>query len=241
MKSVIPFLSLILVFTSCTTAYKTGQTPDDVYFSPQRPQDEYVRADNKKTQYRYDDRYEDDRYLRMKVRNRQRWSDLDYYYSDPLAYNYYYNRYNNFYYNNPWNYHSYWNYYYNPYSYYNPGGYYNPYGPRVIVVNPKAPVYNRPRQYNLNVFDRPNNPANPKNYSGKNRVFDDSQPSYSAPRNNSGNSLRDRFGSSSSNSNSNPTYNAPSRTQTSSNSGSSNSSSSGSSNRSGGNAPVRKF
>ena len=33
--------------SSCTTAYKTGQTPDDVYFSPTRPQDEYVRVKEK--------------------------------------------------------------------------------------------------------------------------------------------------------------------------------------------------
>jgi hypothetical protein len=33
--------------SSCTTAYKTGQTPDDVYFSPTRPQDEYVRVEEK--------------------------------------------------------------------------------------------------------------------------------------------------------------------------------------------------
>ena len=41
--------------SSCTTAYKTGQTPDDVYYSPVRPQDEYVRVDkNEEEQYRYD-------------------------------------------------------------------------------------------------------------------------------------------------------------------------------------------
>ena len=61
--------------SSCTTAYKTGQTPDDVYFSPARPQDEYVRVEEKE-EYRYDDKYYDDRYLRMKVHNRTRWDIL---------------------------------------------------------------------------------------------------------------------------------------------------------------------
>ena len=28
--------------SSCTSAYKTGPTPDDVYFSPSPPQDEYA-------------------------------------------------------------------------------------------------------------------------------------------------------------------------------------------------------
>ena len=45
MKSKILLLALIVaVLSSCTTAYKTGQTPDDVYYSPTRPQDEYVRT-----------------------------------------------------------------------------------------------------------------------------------------------------------------------------------------------------
>ena len=62
--------------SSCTTAYKTGQTPDDVYFSPTRPQDEYVRVKKKKmNQYQqYDDEYYDDRYLRMKVHNHSQWN-----------------------------------------------------------------------------------------------------------------------------------------------------------------------
>ena len=65
--------------SSCTTAYKTGQTPDDVYFSPTRPQDEYVRVEEKEDdqKYRYDEEYYDDRYLRMKVQNRTQWSYLD--------------------------------------------------------------------------------------------------------------------------------------------------------------------
>ena len=46
MKSFLPLLSLALVFASCSTAYKTGQTPDDVYYSPERPQAEYVRVDD---------------------------------------------------------------------------------------------------------------------------------------------------------------------------------------------------
>jgi uncharacterized membrane protein YgcG len=67
--------------SSCTTAYKTGQTPDDVYFSPTRPQDEYVRVKEKEeTRHRYDDEYYDDRYLRMSTKTVQ-WSSLDDWYA----------------------------------------------------------------------------------------------------------------------------------------------------------------
>ena len=38
----------VAVFSSCTTAYKTGQTPDDVYFSPVRQQDEYVQVEKRR-------------------------------------------------------------------------------------------------------------------------------------------------------------------------------------------------
>ncbi|OYW20132.1 MAG: hypothetical protein B7Z54_02000, partial [Sphingobacteriales bacterium 12-47-4] len=49
-----------LVLGSCTTAYKTGQTPDDVYYSPQREVDDYVRVDNRRDgRYQYDDEYYD--------------------------------------------------------------------------------------------------------------------------------------------------------------------------------------
>ncbi|HRF19173.1 MAG TPA: hypothetical protein PK977_13450, partial [Chitinophagaceae bacterium] len=76
MKLQILLLAVIVAaLSSCTTAYKTGQTPDDVYFSKSRPINEYVRVEEENDQYyRYDDEYYDDRYLRMKVRNRNRWN-----------------------------------------------------------------------------------------------------------------------------------------------------------------------
>ena len=45
MNSKILLLALfVAALSSCTTAYKTGQTPDDVYYSPARPQgEEYVQ------------------------------------------------------------------------------------------------------------------------------------------------------------------------------------------------------
>ncbi|MBD0279747.1 MAG: hypothetical protein ICV81_17540, partial [Flavisolibacter sp.] len=150
------------------------------------------------------------------------------------AYRYYnpYNRYNRFYYNDIfWNPYSSWNYYYNPY--------YNPYGSQVIVVNPKNPVYNKPRTSNLHVFDSPElNSTNPKQTFGRNRNFNNSdynsESIYRAPRRDNGSDLRSIFGSSD-NSSSRSVDNSSSRSSGSS------SSSSGSSGSSGGNAPVRRF
>jgi hypothetical protein len=233
MKSILPFFALAIIFTSCTTAYKTGQTPDDVYFSPARPQDEYVRVDsrNDDSEYRYNDSryrrdedYYNDRYLRMRVRNRYVWSELDYYYSNPYVYNpYTYKRYNRYSYDNIWNSYSYWNYYYNPYS-------------PVIVVNTKNPVYNKPRTTNLHVFDVMNS-TNPKIPNAKNRDLG----GYNQPRYNSGRDLgrdlRNVFGGSSNSGSSS----SPSKTSSSGSSSSSSSSNSSDSKSSSGNAPVRKF
>lgn len=219
MKSAILLLALsAIVFSNCTTAYKTGQTPDDVYYSPTQPQDEYVRTNNQDDQNNRGDDYYDDRYLRMKVHNHNQWSELDDWY-------YYNNRYDNSYYNfncfnNPWSPYAYWNYYYNPY-----------YGNYVIVNSKSIATYNKPRMTNLNVFNNNmltnNNYTNPKNTRSVNT-------NYKFPSNNTnsntGNFLRNLFGGNNSSSSSG--------TKSSSSSGSS-SSSSGSS--SGGSAPVRRF
>jgi hypothetical protein len=132
MKLQILLLALIVAaLSSCSTAYKTGQTPDDVYFSPAPPQDEYVRTNKDERRYQSLDEYYDDRFLRMRVQNRNRWSALDdYYFNNPYAYNYY--GYSNNW-NNPWNSYWTWNNYYNPYC--NPGG-------GVIIKNPTS--YTRP-------------------------------------------------------------------------------------------------
>src|SRR5215210_1700039 len=77
----------VAAFSSCSTAYKTGQTPDDVYFSPAREEAAYVKVENNDDRrYRAEDRYRaradeyvnsDDRWLRMRVRNPYRWSTFD--------------------------------------------------------------------------------------------------------------------------------------------------------------------
>ena len=229
MKSVLPLLSAVVLLASCTTSYKAGQTPDDVYYSPARPQAEYVTTEDKEERrYRNDDSYsyEDERYLRYKVRNRSRWSYLDDYYSDPYAYRY--DRYRSYspYYSNYYDYRNYWNYYYNPY------------GTHVIVTNPKAPVYSRPRTYNLHVFDNPvNSSVNPKLPNSRTRQYDNMSTRGSNPSRNTGSDLRRVFGTDNS-STQRPPSNPPSRASSSDNN---NSSSNSSGSKSSGNAPVRKF
>ncbi len=119
---------------SCSTAYKSGQTPDDVYYSPVRAIEERdnvreTREDRRNDYYRIDN-YEE-REIRMSTRDR-RWRDLNDYYD--------------------------YNYAYNPYRYgYNYGYYYNPYYynrpiflPGYVIVNPKS---NTPRMTNLGSYN----------------------------------------------------------------------------------------
>lgn len=87
--------AIALVLTGCSTAFKTAEMPDDVYYSygPQQTAGRESYTDNREEGYEsyFDDA--DDRYLRMKVRNRDRWNqidDLQYWYGmQPFA--------------NPWN------------------------------------------------------------------------------------------------------------------------------------------
>jgi hypothetical protein len=240
MKSTILLLVLsAVILGSCTSAYKSGQTPDDVYFSPQRQQDKYVNVKEKDDEQYQGDDYSsyDDHYLRMKVHNRVMWSDLDdyYFYNPRYSYSYYYNL------NNPWSPYTYWNYYYNPYC--------SP----VISTHTTGMAYNHPRMFNLNTYNSTqltnNNYSSPKGSSYNSSMYNNynSRPvrivGYT-PNNNSGSSggnfLRNIFNSSSNSSNSssnNSSYSPSSRSSSSSSSGSSSSSSGGG----GGSAPVRRF
>ncbi len=239
MKSAILLLAFFTAaFTSCTTAYKTGQTPDDVYYSPVRPQgDEYVQTDKQDDRQYSNDEYYDDRYLRMKVKNRYRWSDMD----DSYYYNrrYSYSSYNCCCFGNPWTPYSYWNNYYNPYS------------QKYSVVSPATTAtYNKPRTFNLNAYNSNaltnNNYTNQKYSSPGNNSNNNTN---AAPRNrnsnrnnNAGNILRDVFsGNNNSSSTNNNSSNSNSNNSSSSNSNSSSSSSSSSGSSSGSTAPVRKF
>jgi hypothetical protein len=124
MKNILLFTALSgsLAMVGCSSAYRTAQTPDDVYFSEGPPAREYV--EQKKTPETPQEGYtsywekQDDNMLRMKVNDRDKWNavdDIDYW----QGYN------NNYWvnYNSPWS--SPWS--YNPYTY-NPHTFYNPWG-----------------------------------------------------------------------------------------------------------------
>lgn len=124
----IPFAAASLA--SCSTAYKSGQTPDDVYYSPARQEVTTHRVEQNNDDDYYSTDYED-RNIRMAVRD-YRWRSLDDMYDCNYAYNPYYYGYN-------------YGYYYNPY-YYN----YPVYIPGYVIVNPKNTA---PRTTNLGSYN----------------------------------------------------------------------------------------
>jgi hypothetical protein len=74
-------IGLVVLLSSCT-AYKAGQTPDDVYYSPSaaaRGGEETVRKQRGREEQEYQEYIssQDDAYLRRKVTNRNRWSTID--------------------------------------------------------------------------------------------------------------------------------------------------------------------
>lgn len=139
MQTKILLLALsVAAFSSCSTAYKSGQTPDDVYYSPVKVYDN--EQDNK----RDDQRYESSRdyEITMGIRD-YRWRNF----RDDYSYD-----------NSPYNYTC---------SHYNYGYYYNPfYYPWAIYTGKTTnakPVNSTPRMVNLNAY----NGYNPKVASGK--------------------------------------------------------------------------
>lgn len=229
MRSYILLIAMAAVFLGgCSTAYKTSQTPDDVYYSPTRPQDEYVVVEKQQTEDRYysgSQDYYTDRYLRMRLSDPYRWSMLDdYYFNNAYVYNRF-AAYGSWY--SPWNSYWAWNSYYNPY-YISPIYIKNPV--RFREVPSRAVAFN-PRSY-LNM-----NPANVSGKPSRNVRGGNSNMSYYSPGNSNGGSTRYNnsnssrsYSNSNSNSNSNnnsysrPSNSTPTRSYTPSSSSSSSSS-----------------
>ena len=162
----------IAAFSSCSSAYRVGQTPDDVYYSPAPPQEEYVTSENQqdKDSYAYNNNSNniEDLAIRRGITDpgfRNNFSfDLG------LGYGYYpYDTYGSAFYNpysyyNPYGYtgvtfypyyNNYYNSFYSPYvNYYSP--YYSSYYPTVYYTSkPGNSVsnYSGPRRYNLGVYN----------------------------------------------------------------------------------------
>lgn len=162
---------LIAILAGCSSAYRIGQTPDDVYYSPAPPaQEEYVAKDNQQDRdsYAYNNSGNniEDLAIRRGINNPQFRNNVTfdlgggYYPYDTYGssfynpYNSYYNSYNSFYspYNSYYNpfytgvtfypYSNYYNSFYSPFNnYYSP--YYNSYYPPLYyVTKPGIPASN---------------------------------------------------------------------------------------------------
>jgi hypothetical protein len=116
MKTLLLILSIAL-FASCSSTYKSGQTPDDLYYSKPKVQVVESTTRYERNAGRFEENYED-KQIRMAIRN-QRWRNLDYDNDYNCSYNPYTYGYNYGYYYNP---------YYYPYPVYTGG---------VKFVNPK--------------------------------------------------------------------------------------------------------
>ena len=143
----IHLFGIVVVFSSCSSAYKIGQTPDDVYYSPAPAQEEYVTSDNQqdKDSYAYNNSSNNIEDLAI----RRGINDPTYRSNFSLGYGYYpygsygspfYNPYNSYY--NPYiysgvtfyPYNNYYNSFYSPYNnYYSP--YYNSYFPPLYYIS----------------------------------------------------------------------------------------------------------
>ncbi len=220
MKQVL-LLSVLAVtlLSGCSTAFKNGQTPDDVYYSPGRELGDEVLI--QKDQQRQKEAYQayissmDDRYLRMKVANRYRWGGIDnfdYWYDS----RYDFGSYNYQYYNSL-----------NPYAYWSPGfglgmGYGN-YYPGRYGWGWSSPVYTVVHYYSL----APRNPGpggytfgsnitayQNKTYDNSNYGYKDSKTGAFVPSGSNSNfgSLLKRVFSGSSEGSSNYSYDRPART-----------------------------
>ncbi len=153
------FLLIVLAIaglSSCTTAYKIGQTPDDVYYSPAPQQEAYVNTSSDETDNAYIS--PEDQQIRRHINNpRLRRYDYDYDY----GYNYPYVNNNLYGYNNSYSY----GYGYNSYSYgYGFSNNYYPYAYSPIYIYPKViqtqPAYSGARKYNLGTYRTPSISAN---------------------------------------------------------------------------------
>lgn len=207
---------LIGLLSGCSTAFKAGQTPDDVYYSPaaEGSQRDEVNQQKQRDQYQDYVSSQDDRYLRMKVANRNRWSGIDnfdYWYDSryDFSYSYGYNGWNN--YNTAWN--PNWNLLVGP-------GFGNGYN-----LGWNSPVYTVVR-YTHPVFTPSGSTSGTNIYAYKNRNYNNTNLGYNDPKtgnfipngnNNSfGNLLKRVFtnGSSGNNNNYPSSYDRPARTFT---------------------------
>jgi len=212
-SKILLFALSVAAISSCSTAYKTGQTPDDVYYSPVKVVE--ARKETKREEQRYE-KTNNDYEISMSIRDR-RWRDFrDDYQYDNSPYNYCYCNCKNT------------GYYYNPYYY--------PWAIYTITPTYKVPVNSTPRMVNLNTYNGYNTRVAVGKTNGTLILSNSSSQYNNSNRSSSrlGNLLRQTIEptpSSSSSSNSTRTYSPSSSGSSSSSSGSSSSGSSSSGSR----------
>ncbi len=212
-SKILLFVLSVAAFSSCSTAYKTGQTPDDVYYSPVKVVEE--KTETKREEQRYENR-KNDYEITMSIRDR-RWRNF----RDDYDYD-----------NSPYNY-CYCNCYHTGY-YYNP--YYYPWAIYTVTPTVKTPVNSTPRMVNLNAYNGYNTKVAAGKTNGTLNMSTSSSQYNNSNRSGSrlGNILRQTIeptpasSSSSSSSNNTRTYSPSSSGSSSSSSGSSSSGSSSS-------------
>ncbi|MBK8089381.1 MAG: hypothetical protein IPK31_16390 [Chitinophagaceae bacterium] len=244
MATRILLFGLILAgFSSCAT-YRTGQTPDDVYYSPAREVNSYVQVDkDDDNRLSYNESNLEDRRLRQQIRDSRFRFEDDIYWNTPRynswGWNTWNNPYNTWGWNNSWNMNSGWgwnnyNYGYGGYKGWNSGYVCIPGGNNLIIISgPGASRNSTGIRYSAPIQRFTNSGAN---YNGKG-ITTGSGSRYFSGNSNSNNGTRRSFFGSGSNNNSSSNWNTNSSSGSSNrtfSSGGSSSSSSGSSSSSSG-------
>ena len=137
------FLCSVVFFASCSTVYKSGQTPDDLYYSKPK-----AVVENTNRYEKLDNVYEE-RQIRMAAYD-YRWRSLDNRYDYNYSYNPYLYGYN-------------YGYYYNPYY-----CAYPVYGQSAVFVNPKNSTI---RTTNLTSYNNTFSGYAPSKNSGSTRII----------------------------------------------------------------------
>lgn len=88
-NTILPVIIIVALLSSCSTAYKSTQTPDDVYYSPASGNENKDHVSKEQKQYENDLANNDNQFLWMKVHNYYLWSSIDdyNYWYDPRYYN----------------------------------------------------------------------------------------------------------------------------------------------------------
>lgn len=144
------------ILASCSSVYRSGQTPDDVYYSPTREVAKVEEKEEEKIEEK--STAAEDQYIRMKVRDRYRWSRIDdyEYWNDT--------RYNTSCYCtcNPPGY----GYNYYPYTPIRYNNWYNPYTPVLVYGNTKnikaTTTASNVKAYNTRTYNNTNSTRNVK-------------------------------------------------------------------------------